>query len=68
MKTDNEYLILGLRTEYTNLIKMMNELAFEIYKNCTHDNVIKLYDLYKQCDEIDKRLSAIDKTWKEIPF
>ena len=68
MKTDNEYLILGLRAEYANLTKMMNELAFEIYKNRNYCDVIELYDLYKQCDEIDKRLSAIDKTWKEIPF
>jgi len=68
MKTDNEYLILGLRTEYTNLTKMMNELAFEIYKNRNYYDVIELYDLYKQRDEIDKRLSAIDKTWNEVPF
>ena len=68
MKTDNEYLILGLRTEYTNLTKMMNELAFDIYKKCTYEEVIELYGLYKQRSEIDKRLSAIDKTWDEIPF
>ena len=68
MKTDNEYLILGLRTEYGNLTKMMNDLACDICSEGTYNNVVKLYDLYKQREEIDKRLYAIDKTWSEIPF
>lgn len=68
MKTDNEYLILGLRTEYMDLTKIMRDLAFDIYTKHTYDEAIKLYDLYKQRKEIDKRLSAIDKTWNEIPF